>query len=377
MALERMYPPQKDSPSTYLLGDIGTNDTYISVGNADVLPNVVPFPLTLGFDKSITETVIVTNIGNGNNQLTVTRGDNPLSWFAGTKCARVFTSSDLLSVQRNIATNHEQIVTNTENIAEHYAELSESIASEITRAQGVEDNIVSVKVNREELSRVLTNVNIDGTSTTIALTFITYDAETKSSGQIVRNIPIVTSSNAGVITPEDYAEIGYLRNDINALQQQGGKFIGQSFSTYSDLLAFDIPSSVNIGDFTYVLDDEGHSDATTRYIYNGVEFEFAYVINYDPVGMATPDTPGVVLSDDGTSNGKVVVEISGLMRVVGWDDIVNDINTIKNENAQLYDDFNRLITEHKAYQPLEDSNGNKITDSNGENIQGQFIYVIK
>ncbi|MDR0607179.1 MAG: hypothetical protein LBG52_02240 [Candidatus Peribacteria bacterium] len=52
--------------------------------------------------------------------------------------------------------------------------------------------------------------------------------------------------------------------------------------------AYTIPDSVNVNDITYVIDDEDHSDATTRYIVvdnQGVkEFSFAYVINFDPVG---------------------------------------------------------------------------------------------
>jgi hypothetical protein len=115
MELQKMYPPQKDSPSTYIAGDIGTEDIYFVVGNADVLPQTVPFPLTLGFDKSFTETVTVTDLGNGNNQLTVQRGETPFMWAAGTKCARVWTSGDMTAIQNNISVIAEQT---EENISE-------------------------------------------------------------------------------------------------------------------------------------------------------------------------------------------------------------------------------------------------------------------
>lgn len=380
MALEKMYPPQKDSPSTYLMGDIGTEDTYILIGSADVLPKVVPFPMTIGFDKSVTETVIVTNLGNGNNQLTVIRGDTPLSWTTGARCARVFTSQDLQSIQNNISKNNQQINENLVITNEKYNDLFEGLTNEIDRANAADADLELTKINRSELTSVVTGVELSSTSSAVSVTFTTYDANNKLVGQTVKDIPIVTDSNVGVITPEDYSAIGQLRTDVNALQQQGGKFIGQSFPTYVDLIDYTIPSTVNVGDFTYILDDEGHSDATTRYIYNGEEFEFAYVINYDPVGVATVDTPGIVKSNDGTSNGYVVVEVNGSMRVVGWNELNALVSNIANgldQQWQLQDEVIRLINEHKAYQTLEDSEGNPITDSTNENVQGQFIFMIK
>ena len=115
MDIKKMYPPQKDSPSTYLTGDVGPADTFMFVGSSEVLPSVVPFLLTLGFDKAVTETVIVTEVG-ASGQLTVTRGSSPVAWLAGTKCARVWTSDDLMALQHNIS----EIVTevNTHETAE-------------------------------------------------------------------------------------------------------------------------------------------------------------------------------------------------------------------------------------------------------------------
>jgi len=201
-----MYAPQKDSPSTSLLTNILSTDTIIYVVNAGVLPASLPFPLTLGIDKSVTERVIVTGVDLGTNRLTVSRSTSALAWEAGTLCARVFNSADLTSLQGNINT--------------------------------LDNN----KPDRSEVTTLQT-------------------------------------------------EITDLRVDVTALQQQGGKFIGISFPTYADLIAYTIPSTVNVGDFTYVLDDETHSDATTRYIYDGTQFDFAYVINYDPiVGILFNDT---------------------------------------------------------------------------------------
>ena len=100
--LETMYPAQANSPYTTTLGEIAANDTAVVVADASVLPDTVPFLLTLGYDKSASETVLVTAVAN--NTLTITRGvdGNALLWVAGTKVARIFTAKDLNDVQANL-----------------------------------------------------------------------------------------------------------------------------------------------------------------------------------------------------------------------------------------------------------------------------------
>ena len=83
MAFRTMYPPQKDSPTTFLLGDISAVDTLMTVSSAAALPQTLPYPLTIGIDKTLTETVMVTAQNLGNNQLTVTRGTPAYAWVAG------------------------------------------------------------------------------------------------------------------------------------------------------------------------------------------------------------------------------------------------------------------------------------------------------
>ncbi len=96
-----MYPAQANSPSTTTMGEISATDTSVTVADASILPSV-PFLLTLGYDKSASETVIVTNkVGN---VLTITRGadGSALLWVSGTKAARIFTAKDLNDIQANI-----------------------------------------------------------------------------------------------------------------------------------------------------------------------------------------------------------------------------------------------------------------------------------
>ena len=100
--LKPMYKGQANSPFTTTLGELSASATSVTVQDASVLPSTVPFLLTLGYDKSVSETVLVTAV-NG-NVLTIIRGvdGSALLWIAGTKCARVFTAKDLNDLQDNV-----------------------------------------------------------------------------------------------------------------------------------------------------------------------------------------------------------------------------------------------------------------------------------
>jgi len=102
--LSTMYPAQPNSPYTTTLGEISASDTAVVVADASVLPTTLPFLMTLGYDKSASETVLVT--AKTDNTLTIVRAvdGNALLWVAGTKCARIFTAKDLNDVQSNLLT---------------------------------------------------------------------------------------------------------------------------------------------------------------------------------------------------------------------------------------------------------------------------------
>lgn len=99
-----LYAAQTNSPATELYGDIDASSTTIYVKDGSVLPPELPYLLTIGFDTSTSETVLVT--AQSGDELTVMRGvDGPaLSWVANSKCARMFTAKDLNDIQANLAT---------------------------------------------------------------------------------------------------------------------------------------------------------------------------------------------------------------------------------------------------------------------------------
>ena len=345
-----MYAPQKDSPTTFLLGAINSTDTFVIVGNAQLLPSVVPFPLTLGPDKTVTETVMVTEVNLGNNRIVFERGPGALPWPSGTTVARTFNADDLKSVQENIVGINSEVETSKSNISSLTSTvgglntvvgnagsgLVKGLADEITRATGAEaaetlrattaeNALDSSKINRSELPQILIDASYSADATKLTTTLSRYNASNQQSGTYSRILPLASSSTVGIMTPEAYNEITSLRNDVSALQQQGGKFIGLSFATKSALNSYMVPSSVKAGDFTYVIDDETKDDSTTRYVFNGATFDFAFVVNYDPVGIANTETPGIVKSSASNSTGKIFVETDGTMSLVGWDNLLIDV----------------------------------------------------
>ena len=365
MAQKIMYPPQKDSPATFLLGDISATDTLMTVASVATLPQVLPYPLTLGIDKTLTETVMVTVQNLENNQLTITRGTPAYAWLAGSKAARVLTAKDFKDVQDNITDINTALIAAQSSIATQGTDVTnlktavgnassglvKGLADEVTRAKAAEASeasrattaegvLTSGKVNRTELAQVITDWTYSADGAQLLVTINRYNASTQQATQYTRTLPIVSSEDMGVMTPEAYNEITALRNDVNTLTNLGGRFIGLSFATKAALTSYVVPASVKTGDFTYVLDDETKSGSTTRYVRNGTTWDFTFVIDYDPIGLANSSTAGIVKSDSGSTDGKVFVEANGTMSVVGWSNVVKT-NDIRLTNA-------RTPTAHKS-----------------------------
>lgn len=404
MELQIMYQPQKDSPTTFLMGAISSTDTFAIVGNAQLLPSNLPFPLTLGPDKPITEVVMVTEINTENNRIVFERGSGALPWVAGTTVGRVFNASDLKTVQDNVTgintemntakndiLNLEDSVLELEttvgdsdsglvkDLTEETTRAKDAEATEVLRATAAEGLLDTNKINRSELPQIITDTAYLADATKLKTTITRYNASNKQTSTYDRFIPLITTDAVGLMTPEAYNEITALRNDVVALQQQGGKFIGISFDSKSALDGYIVPESVKIGDFTYVLDDEDHEDSTTRYVFDGNKFDFAFVVNYDPVGLADDETAGLVKSTDGTILGKVFVEADGTMSVVGWDDLKNDVSIIEDglNINKVFEIINSLRYTQSLVESLEDGIGSEILDSLNNPLKTQIHLYIK
>lgn len=101
MALKTMYPPQANSPATYLTEAVAADATSIKVNSASVLP-ALPTLLVLGSEEKAAECVLATS--KSSNTITVERAveGTAKAWPAGTSVARLFTAEDLRAVQENL-----------------------------------------------------------------------------------------------------------------------------------------------------------------------------------------------------------------------------------------------------------------------------------
>ena len=344
MSFRTMYPPQKDSPTTFTLGDVSTVDTVINLASVTLLPQVLPYPLTFGVDKITTETVMVIAQNNTTHVITVTRGTPAYFWPAGSKVARNFTAKDFKDVQDNITDINTDLTTAKGTVATHVIDIAalkttvgdassglvKGLASEITRATGaegaevtratsVESGLETNKIARSELTQVITDWSYAADGAKVRLTITRYNSSTKATSTYTKDIPIVSNAAMGVMTPEAYNEITSLRADVNALINLGGRFIGVSYATKALLFAAAVAPTVKDNDFTYVLDDETQNYHTTRYVRSGNAWVYTFIVEHDPVGLATNILAGLVKSDAGTTGGKVFVETDGKMSVIGWD----------------------------------------------------------
>lgn len=203
--------------------------------------------------------------------------------------------------------------------------------------------------NTPEFVDVITDASYSADGTTVTVTFSRYNASTSSVSEITRFFPVVSDTASGAMTSEAYNTLIQVRDDVQTLKERGGRFIGVSFATKADLDAYVIPPTVNPGDFTYVLTDETQDNATTQYIATGTAgslvFEFAYIVNYAPIGIATLEIAGIVKSSEAA--GKSFVEADGTMSVMGWDALNNRVGSLEKPNGT-----NNLINSSTQIDPI-------------------------
>jgi hypothetical protein len=172
------------------------------------------------------------------------------------------------------------------------------------------------------------NINFDSSDNDVTASVNVVDPSTNAKTIYSKSLPIASTTAAGMMPKESFAQIQKNSQDIQTLMNQtGGKYIGVPFATKAALDAYTIPTTVVGNDFTFVAADETHNNASTMYIYNATTkiFDFARVIEEIPVPTATEEALGLVKSS--TENGKVLVENTGVMSLNGYSTLVsNDAN---------------------------------------------------
>ena len=218
----------------------------------------------------------------------------------------------------NLQTNVQGLQTNVKTVENNITKLESTVENHTTYINDLKEDLATEVKEREDHDITSIEGGLGANKTGITLT--------KKNGETLStDLTIASNTQNGLMPSSAYSQITKNADDIAALKNQGGRYIGVSFETYAQLVEYVVPETVRTGDYTFVLDDETHEDSTTRYIYDGTKFNFAFVVEHDPVGLATEETAGLVLGS--TSPGQVFVEQDGTMSLNGYDNILTKINS--------------------------------------------------
>jgi hypothetical protein len=149
----------------------------------------------------------------------------------------------------------------------------------------------------------------------------------------VVQLPVANELAAGVMPASAFEQIQQNTQDITRLKSQTGGVRLGSFATKAALDAFTLPDGAKAGDNAIVRDDETQGDVTTSYALmdtggGALGWDFDFIVNYDPIGLATTTTPG--LKKSSAVDGQTFTETDGTDSVVGWDALkqrVTDVET--------------------------------------------------
>ena len=223
-------------------------------------------------------------------------------------------SNNISNIKTDISTMKTNIANNVTNINTNKIDITNLKTQVNTLSSGITDNKNDISALKTKVNNSTINItNLQNDLTTEQTTRYNNDIKSLSmtgnsnniitltkndNSTLAATIPLASLNANGLITKEAYKQIQDNVQDIEKLKNQGGRYIGQSFATKADLDKFNT-SKINVGDFTFVVDDETHKGATTKYfcVLEGStkKFKFAYVIEYDPIGIATNTELGLVL----------------------------------------------------------------------------------
>lgn len=308
-------------------------DTLAQRTNAGTLKGAEPIEI----DDLTTKYYVDTNIQPLKNDIQGLQGDlNTLDTRTTNLENRVTTAETKISKNTSdISDLKNKVQTNTNNITSIQGDIQTinnqitNINNDITNIQNQMDNdtnkITQIEstLNQEIVDRQNQNVvSLKGgqgnNQTQIEL-------EKADGTKIVGSIPLVSSTKNGLMTANAFNQITTNKNEIDALKQQGGHYIGRSFATKADLDAYTIPKTTKMHDWTFIQDDEDHDGALTKYLFDGTQFVYTYTIENDPIAIATKTKAGIVLSSD--ADGQISVDVNGIMRLNSYDDLLTDLDS--------------------------------------------------
>lgn len=321
--------------------DITINKTNISNAQKDI-SNINSEIVTINTNINDLQEQIIT-LGNrvSDDERKISNNTNEITLL---KNRMNEAESDIQDNANNISSLDKRVTTNEGDISNLKSELKDT-NSNVT-------NLQKSKLDKDFTSSLLTDISIERKSVTdVLIKETSINPATRVISTTNNLLPLADTVNSGLATAEMVNTITENKERIKALEQQGGRYIGQSFATLADLRNFKIPDSVNVGDFTYVIDDEEHKEATTRYVVilngsNEKEFSFAYVIEYDPIGSFTQTNSGLIIGKE--KDGYVYAETDGSGSVYGWNSLKSKVEANTLSLSSLTNSFNDFVsTDHK------------------------------
>ena len=104
----------------------------------------------------------------------------------------------------------------------------------------------------------------------------------------------------------------------------------------------------------------------TKYLFDGTNFIYTYTIENDPIAIATKTKAGIVLSSD--AKGQISVDVNGIMRLNGYDDIITDISGKVDKVSGKGLSTNDYTNDDKAKVDLikKDDDGSKFLGNDGQ-----------
>jgi len=107
-----------------------------------------------------------------------------------------------------------------QNLKEEFDGRLEQIGTEIKELGKGLTGIADTKPERSELQSVVTGVEWEATAVTVTATYDIYNAENKTTERQEHELPVATSEQAGVMTPETFVALEQMQTDIQEIQEQ-------------------------------------------------------------------------------------------------------------------------------------------------------------